>query len=165
MKLLIKPLIFLAIIGVAWWYGYRCATDVWKLKWLQRDAFEAQEIIRHEKSVRNEEQRRQKVTENETRDTARKLAQLRQDTIDAHSAADGMQRQLKQLRLQLARSETRQVSAVATASQANSKANMVLTQLLGELDKMAGKYAEEADRAYASGITCERIYDNVTAHD
>lgn len=165
MKLLIKPLIFIVIVGVAWWYGYRCATDAWKLKWLQRDAFEAQEIIRHEKSVRNEEQRRQKVTENEIRDTARKLAQIRQDTIDAQRAADGMQRQLKQLRLQLARSETRQVSTATTTSQANSKANMVLTQLLGEIDSMAGKYAEEADRAYATGISCERIYHSVTGHD
>ncbi|VDZ79643.1 phage-tail assembly protein [Salmonella bongori] len=48
--------------------------------------------------------------------------------------------------------------------QARQKAEtgILLAQLLGEADDLAGKFAKEADERYVAGSTCERTWDKVT---
>ncbi|EMD4715058.1 DUF2514 family protein, partial [Salmonella enterica] len=65
---------------------------------------------------------------------------------------------------QLAGSETGRLSALAAASQAKGETGILLAQLPGEADELAGKFAKEADERYAAGSTCERTYDKVTGN-
>ncbi|EBW8372782.1 TPA: DUF2514 family protein, partial [Salmonella enterica subsp. enterica serovar Javiana] len=62
----------------------------------------------------------------------------------------------------LAGSETGRLSALAAASQAKAETGILLAQLLGEADDLAGKFAKEADERYVAGSTCERTYETMT---
>ncbi|EBI5506731.1 DUF2514 family protein, partial [Salmonella enterica] len=86
------------------------------------------------------------------------------DADAAERARGGLQQQLAAVQRQLATSETGRVSALAAASQAKAEAGILLAQLLGETDDLAGKFAKEADERYVAGSTCERTYDKVTGN-
>ncbi|EBS4440874.1 DUF2514 domain-containing protein, partial [Salmonella enterica subsp. enterica serovar Guinea] len=61
--------------------------------------------------------------------------------------------------------ETGRLSALAAASQAKAETGILLAQLLGEADELAGKFAKEADERYVAGSTCERTWDKVTGQN
>lgn len=82
--------------------------------------------------------------------------------VIAKRARGGLQQRLAEMQRQLATSETGRVSALAAASQAKAEAGILLAQLLGEADDLAGKFAEEADERYVAGSTCERTYEAIT---
>ncbi|EHG9855498.1 DUF2514 family protein, partial [Salmonella enterica] len=92
------------------------------------------------------------------------LAKIQADADAAERARGGLQQQLAAVQRQLATSETGRVSALAAASQAKAEAGILLAQLLGETDDLAGKFAKEADERYVAGSTCERTYDKVTGN-
>lgn len=141
--------------------GKAVAHQEWELKWSERDKTDVQAKSKKEAEEREEETRRQTAANKEQVNGEKTLAKARADADNAQRSADGLHRQLSELQRQLRRSETGRISAVAELSQARGEAVVLLAQLLSESDKAAGEYAAAADRAYESGLTCEKVYNSV----
>ncbi|EDV0773110.1 DUF2514 family protein [Salmonella enterica subsp. enterica] len=154
---------FLLCAAAYWCYsrGYQEADSSWKLQWAQRDLTDATIALQREVTERAEEQRRQRAVDEEREKADEELAKVQADADAAKRARGGLQQQLAEIQRQLATSETGRVSALAAASQAKAEAGILLAQLLGEADDLAGKFAKEADERYVAGSTCERTYDKV----
>ncbi|EIC8372469.1 DUF2514 family protein [Citrobacter sp. MGH109] len=155
---------FLLCAAAYWCYsrGYQEADSSWKLQWAQRDLTDATTTLQREVTERAEEQRRQRVIDEEREKADEELAKVQADADAAKRARGGLQQQLTAVQRQLARSETGRLSAIAAASAAKGEAGILLAQLLGEADDLAGKFAKEADERYVAGSACERTYDKVT---
>lgn len=82
------------------------------------------------------------------------------DIIDGSRAlSDGLQDKLSDL----SRKHREASSASAQCKTAELAAGM-LAELLGEAEHLAGKYAEQADRARIAGKLCESAYDKVSSN-
>ncbi|ECA0240866.1 DUF2514 family protein [Salmonella enterica subsp. enterica serovar Muenchen] len=167
LKKLWKPLAeillvaFLLCAGAYWCYsrGYQKADTSWKFQWAQRDLTDATTALQREVTERAKEQRRQHAADEERKRADEELAKIQADADAAERARGGLQQQL-------AGSETGRLSALAAASQAKAETGILLAQLLGEADDLAGKFAKEADERYVAGNACERTYDKVIGlHD
>lgn len=90
-------------------------------------------------------------------ETQTKLASVSRDATIASRAADGMRQQLAIFAQRGAATD----SAIACKCNAEQGRIDLLSQLLAELDGMAGEYAREADEAKVSGIACESAYEAV----
>jgi chromosome segregation ATPase len=143
--------------------GQAAANQEWKKKWADRDTADALATAQREKAERDEEQRRQQAADEERKRADEELAKMQADADAAQRAGDGLRKQLATLQRQLAGSETGRVSAIAAAGAAKAQAGVLLAQLLGEADTMAGEFAKEADERYVAGSTCERTYDKIMA--
>ncbi len=155
---------FLLCAGAYWCYsrGYQKADTSWKFQWAQRDLTDATTALQREVAERAKEQRRQHAADEERKRADEELAKIQADA--AERARGGLQQQLATVQRQLAGSETGRLSALAAASQAKAETGILLAQLLGEADDLAGKFAKEADERYVAGSTCERTYDKVTGN-
>lgn len=157
-----KIAVLLAALGIAYSAGYGKANDSWSVKWAMRNEADAVRTAQAAERERDEEQRRQAATNQEVINAEEKLSAALHDAAVAQSAADRLQSELTRITGKLADSETGKLSALAAASAARAETGVLLAQLLSESDKAAGEYAGEADRAYAAGQSCERIYNRVT---
>ncbi|EAM7297128.1 DUF2514 domain-containing protein [Salmonella enterica] len=164
---------FLLCAAAYWCYsrGYQEADSSWKFQWAQRDLTDATAALQREVTERAKEQRRQHAADEERKRADEELAKIQGDADAAERARGGLQqqlaavqRQLAAVQRQLAGSETGRLSALAAAGQAKAETGILLAQLLGEADELAGKFAKEADERYAAGSTCERTYDKVTGN-
>ncbi len=84
---------------------------------------------------------------------------------DAERARGGLQQQLAAVQRQLAGGETGELSALAATSGAKARPELLLAQLLGEADDLAGKFLKKADDVICAGSTCERTRDKVTGQN
>lgn len=84
---------------------------------------------------------------------------LEADLANARRAASGLRGELDKIRAESAR---RGAGTTGECETARATAGM-LAQLLGELNEMAGVYAEAADRARLAGLICERSYRAVAS--
>ena len=161
-----KPLAVTLLVAFLLWKAYGTGADAkdaeWRGLWLQRDLADSTAALHQEVANRAEERRRQQAADEERKRANEELAKVQADADAAQRAGDGLQQQLAILRRQLAGSETGRLSAVAAASAAKAQTGILLAQLLGEADDMAGKFAKEADERYVAGASCERTYDKVT---
>ncbi|HEJ0068207.1 TPA: DUF2514 family protein [Citrobacter koseri] len=161
-----KPLAITLLVAFLLWRAYSAGFDSadanWKGKWLQRDLADSTAALHRDVSERAEEQRRQRAVDEERERADEELAKVQADVDAANRARGGLQQQLTILQRQLARSETGRISALAAAGAAKAQTGILLAQLLGEADDLAGKFAKEADERYVAGSTCERTYDKVT---
>lgn len=161
-----KPLAALLLVVFLLWRAYSAgfgsADADWRGRWLQRDLADSTAALHQEIAERGKEQRRQRAVDDERKRADEELAKIQATADAADRARDGLQQQLKELQRQLARSETGKLSALAAASAAKAETGILLAQLLGEADAMAGEFAKEADERYVAGQSCERTYDEVT---
>ena len=108
--------------------------------------------------ARTEEQRRQKVADQEGEDARQKLEAVAGRAATAESAADGLRGEIARLRA--GRSVT--CSAIAAQQrQAGTSAVVVLGGLLEESDRMAGSLAKALERSRVAGLACEAVMDAV----
>jgi chromosome segregation ATPase len=161
-----RPLAITLLVAFLLWRvfgaGYESADSAWKRQWLQRDLADSTATLHREVAERAEERRRQQAADEELERANEEVAKVQADADAAQRAGDGLQRQLTDLQRQLAGSETGRISAVAAAGAAKAQTGILLAQLLGEVDDLAGKFAKEADERYVAGSSCERTYDKVT---
>ena len=131
-------------------------TARWQARWDQRDlndqkaltAYQAQKAAT-ERARQDEIDRIQEDAQNEIN----RLAALR-------AAADRSSERLQQsISATIARLRAGQAASTTGSGQAGDSAGLLLTQLYAEIDRAAGEYAAEADRARAAGLTCERAWD------
>ncbi len=145
-----------------WWRGHNDSNQQWSVRWAARDLSDTQAIAKREATEREEEQRRKSAVNQVIADAQQQINSAKTDADNAQRSGDRLQQQLKELQHQLAGSETGRLAAITAGSQARGEVTILLTQLLSESDKAARDYAAEADKNYAEGMTCERIYDSVS---
>jgi len=83
-----------------------------------------------------------------------KRKSLETDLANARRAASRLRGELDKIRAESARSGAGTTSECEAARATSG----MLAELLGELNEMAGIYAEAADRARLAGLTCEQSY-------
>lgn len=157
-----KGVLAAVLLWFAYGKGYKAADSEWRLLWVQRDLGDMTISFHHELSERAQEQRYQRAIDEERNRANAELAKVKSDRDAADRAAGGMRSELKALQQQLADSETGRLTASVKGSASTAKAAVLLAELLSEADGMAGRFATEADRAYAAGSSCERSYDGLT---
>ncbi|MBF8801911.1 DUF2514 domain-containing protein [Pseudomonas asiatica] len=108
--------------------------------------------------ARTEEQRRQKVADEEGESARKKLEVAQGRAADAESAADGLRGEIKRLR-DGRRATCDTISA--QQRQAGASAVVVLGGLLEEADRMAGSCAAALERSRIAGLTCEALVDRM----
>ena len=103
-----------------------------------------------------EKQHEQKIAEIE-HVAQTKLATVQHSAATARRAAAGLRQQLTSFAKRGAATD----SAAACECQAEQGRIDLLSQLLGELDGMAGEYAAAADESRQRGLACELSYEAV----
>ena len=121
------------------------------------DAGYAKAIAEQKEADKQEEQRRDAEKQKIQDDAQQRIDVARRDAVDAESSA-------KRLRGELDR--IRQLASQYTGTQSPGKTTrevvVMLTQLLDESNDAYRRTAEEADRYYNAGLTCERQYDSLS---
>ncbi|MHA7114615.1 DUF2514 family protein [Pseudomonas promysalinigenes] len=108
--------------------------------------------------VRDEEQRQQKIKDQEDENARVEKLALQGDVDRYRAAGVGLQQQIDRLRR--GRGATCDLVS-AQQRETRPSASMVCGQLLGELDQMAGSLGEALGRSRIAGLACEGIADKV----
>lgn len=108
--------------------------------------------------VRTEEQRQQKIKDQEDENARREKLALQGDVDRYRAAGVGLQQQID--RLQRGRGATCDLVS-AQQRETRPTTSMVCGQLLGELDQMAGSLGEALGRSRIAGLGCEAILDGI----
>lgn len=147
-----------ALFG-AYHHGATVTNDEWQAKWNERDARDEAAKATNEAAERAKEQSRQqainKVVQNgqaliDTAAAAVTAANRESDRL--RSAADG-------LASRIAASKAGSNSCTAAASEAATRAVMVLADVLKRSDERSGDLAGYADQSRSRGVTCTLAYD------
>lgn len=108
--------------------------------------------------ARAEEQRRQKVADEEGEHARKNLEEVTIRTAAAESAAGGLRGEIARLRA--GRSAT--CDTIATQQrQAGATAVVVLGGLLEDADRMAGSCSAALERSRIAGLACEAVVDGI----
>ncbi|MBB4863365.1 membrane protein involved in colicin uptake [Pseudomonas nitritireducens] len=158
-----KPLLaglalFLAAAG-GWHEGSERTDAAWQAKWDQHEKADQQAAEAFEAREHAEEQRRQLSVNKVIEDADRKIDQVR---ANSSAAADQRVRDAAaKYADRIAAAEAGRHSCTAAASKAAAQRARVLADMLGEVDRMAGVYAEAADESRVRGLACEAAYDGI----
>lgn len=121
------------------------------------DAGYAKAFAKQKEADKREEQRRDAEKQKIQADAQQRIDVARRDAVDAESSAKRMRGELDRIR-QLASKYTGTESSGKTAREVV----IMLTQLLDESNNAYRRTAEEADRYYNAGLTCETQYDSLS---
>lgn len=156
--------ICLALAALAFWgaylHGRSTMDDEWQTRWADRDAGDKQAWAMAEVAEREKEQTRQNSINKAVQDGQQKIDQATADAASARTVAGGLQRTVDDLAGRLA-AQASSHSCTAAASQAASRAVMVLADVFKRADERAGNLAADADQGRSRGVTCEKAYDSV----
>lgn len=156
-------MLVMTVIGllVAYGHGQSVKDTEWQTKWNDRDAKDAIAKSLNESRERTKEQARQQSIDKVIQDGQKIIDQVLADAAnsrndrsvrDAADAAAG----------RIAASKASSHSCTTAASQAATRAVMVLADVLKRADQRAGDLAAVADQARARGVTCEQAYDAIS---
>lgn len=116
----------------------------------------AQAIAEQKAADEQEEQRRNAELQKIQADAQQRLDTARNDAIAAESSAKRLRGELDRIR-QLAS----QYAGTQSSGKTTREVVVMLTQLLDESNDAYRRTAEEADKYYNAGLTCERQYDSL----
>ncbi|WP_449106683.1 DUF2514 family protein [Pseudomonas mohnii] len=151
----------LALIGLAFWSTYqhgRSTMDAeWQVRWSDRDAGDQQAWALAEAAEREKEQARQHAINKVIQDGQKLIDQASADAAAARATAASLRDEADRLASSAA-SKASSHSCTAAASQAATRAVMVLADVFKRADERAGDLAEYADQSRSRGVTCEQAY-------
>ena len=136
-----------------------CFAAGWKVNGWRLGEGIAQEQVRTVKVIRVTEQKQQAVADEEGRKGHDELEDLRRAADRAGATAAGLRVEAGRLATQLATCN----AGTAGERQARTNAAAVFADVLVEMESSGRAMAEQADRARAAGLTCERVYGGVRA--
>lgn len=161
----IKVAAMLLLVSLAtwkiWWWGYDTADQKHKAEAAQQQVASKDAVIKQHEAVRAENTRRAEVVEVVDEKLGAENARLAGELDGAERAADGLQRQLDDVKRRYSGAMATCDARIANQQQARDRAIDLLTELYSESDKRAGELAKEADRARTAGLGCEAVYDGV----
>lgn len=122
----------------------------------RHDAGYAKAVAEQKEADKREEQHRDAEKQKIQADAQQRIDVARRDAVDAEFSAKRMRGELDRIR---------QLASQYTGTQPSGKTTrevvVMLTQLLDESNDAYRRTAEEADRYYNAGLTCERQYDSL----
>lgn len=145
-----------ALLG-AYHHGLSVKDQAWQTRWEQRDAVDAAAALANESNERAKEQARQQSLNKAIEDGQKIIDQAVADAVAARTdlgvriAADNLARSLSA-------KQAGDYSCTAAASQAATRAVMVLADVFKRADQRAGDLAADADQSRGRGVTCEQAY-------
>ena len=149
-----------ALFG-AYHHGLSVKDAEWQSAWSDRDARDERARADNEAAERTKEQARQQSINKAIQDGQRTIDQAMADAATARASADGLRGAVDDLTHRLAASQSSDHSCTAAASQAATRAAMVLADLFKRADQRAGDLAADADQSRGRGVTCEQTYEGV----
>ena len=168
MKLLLRFLPYIASLALVagalfgtYHHGLSVKDAEWQSAWNDRDARDVKARAANEVAERTKEQNRQLSINKVIEDGQRIIDQAIADAATDRSSADSMRGAVDDLTARLSASEASGHSCTTAASQAVTRAAMVLADVLKRADQRAGELATIADQARARGVTCEMAYDGL----
>lgn len=150
-----------ALFG-AYHYGRSVENVTWQAKWNARDAADALAKADNEAAERTKEQARQLSINKAIQDGQRQIDQATADASTARAAADSLRGTVDTLTHKLAASQGSGNSCTTAASQAATRAVVVLADVLRRANQRATDLAGYADQSHARGLTCEQAYDGLS---
>lgn len=149
-----RPLAIIIIVAVCALWVSREIIDYGNQRY---DAGKAQAVADQKDADEKERQRRDAEKQKIQADAQQRLDAARNNAIAAESSAKRLRRELDRIR---------QLAIQYTGTQSSGKTTrevvVMLTQLLDESNDAYRRTAEEADRYYSAGLTCERQYDSLS---
>ncbi|WP_043230732.1 DUF2514 family protein [Pseudomonas sp. CF161] len=156
--------ICLALVAVAVWgayeHGRSTMDEEWQNRWAARDAGDKQAWALAEVAEREKEQSRQNAINKVVQDGQQIIDQATADAASARASAGSLQRSVDDLAGRLA-AQAGSHSCTAAASEAASRAVLVLADVFKRADERAGDLAADADQSRSRGVTCQQAYDGV----
>jgi len=146
-----------ALFG-AYHHGLSVRDAEWQKEWSARDTRDTAAKLANETAERAKEQARQQSINKVIQDGQRIIDQAIADAAAARASADGVQLAADDLARRLTASQSSGHSCTAAASQAATRAVMVLANVLKRADQRAGELAADADQSRGRGVTCEQTY-------
>ncbi len=155
----------LALVLASCWGAYqhgRSTMDAeWQVRWSDRDAGDRQAWAIAEAAEREKEQARQQAINKVIQDGQTLIDQANADAAAARSTAASLRHEADRLASSIA-SKASSHSCTAAASQAATRAVLVLADVFKRADERAGDLAEYADQSRGRGVTCEQAYDGLS---
>ena len=158
---LLGLVLIFGMLFAAYQHGVNVTEAEWSAKWSKRDATDQLATATAEVAAREKEQARQQ--------SINKVIQYGQKTIDRavadaaadRASSDRMRRAINELTGKLSTSQSSSDTCAANASQATTRAALVLADVLKRADQRAGELAETSDQARARGLTCQNSYEGL----
>lgn len=150
-----------ALFGV-YHHGLSVKDAEWQVKWSDRDTRDAQAKRDNEATERAKEQARQLAINKVIQDGQQIIDRAIADADAARASADSLRWAADALAARLATSQAGGHSCTAAASQAATRAVLVLADVLKRADQRAGDLAGYADQSRGRGVTCEQAFDGIS---
>lgn len=154
-------LLTLGVLYGAYHHGVSVTNDGWQAKWSARDTDDATAKAVNEAAARATEQAWQLKLDKVTEDGQHAIDKATGDADAARASADSLRGAADSLAARLAASQAGGHSCTAAASEAASRAVLVLADVLKRADQRAGDLAGYADQSHGRGVTCEQAYDSL----
>lgn len=155
----------LALVAAALFGAYHHGLSVkdaeWQAQWNDRDTRDAQAKQANEAAERAREQARQLAINKVIQDGQQIIDRATADADAARDSAGGLQLEVDKLAHRLTVSGAGGYSCTAAASQAATRAVLVLADVFKRADQRAGDLAGYADQSRGRGVTCEQAFDGL----
>lgn len=149
-----------ALFGV-YHHGLSVKDAEWQAKWNDRDTRDAQAKRDNEATERAKEQARQLAINKVIQDGQQIIDRAIADADAARASADSLRGAADALADRLSTSQAGGHSCTAAASQAATRAVLVLADVFKRADQRAGDLAGYADQSRGRGMTCEQAFDGL----
>lgn len=151
-------LLIFGSLYAAYEHGVSVTDTKWLGKWAERDTKDQLATATAEAAERDKEQARQRSINKAVQDGQKIIDQVAADAAANRASSSGLRRDIDQLTGQLSASQASVNTCTANASEAASRAALVLADVLKRANQRAGELAETADQARARGLMCESVY-------
>lgn len=152
------------LVGAALFGAYHHGLSVkdaeWQKEWSKRDTADAAAALTNESAERDKEQARQQTINKAIQDGQKIIDQAFADAAAARADL-GVRDEADATASRIAVSQASSHSCTAAASQAATRAVMVLAELFKRADERAGDLAADADQSRGRGVICEQAYDGL----
>ncbi|UQI33109.1 DUF2514 domain-containing protein [Pseudomonas bijieensis] len=149
-----------ALFG-AYHHGLSVKDAEWKAEWKSRDTRDAQAKQSNEAAERAKEQARQQSINKAIQDGQQIIDRATADADAARASADSLRGAADTLAARLTASQAGGHSCTAAASQAATRAVLVLADVFKRADQRAGDLAGYADQSRGRGVTCQQAFDGL----
>lgn len=154
-------LLIFGSLYAAYEHGVSATDSKWTAEWSKRDTRDQLATAMAEAVERHKELARQESIYKAVQDGQKIIDQVAADAATDRASSNGLRRDIDKLTGQLSASEASNNTCAANASEAATRAALVLADVLKRADQRAGELAETSDQARFRGQTCEVIYQSM----
>ena len=154
-------LLIFGSLYAAYEHGVSVTDTKWSGEWSKRDTKDQLATATAEAVERGKELARQRSINKAVQDGQKIIDQVAADAATDRASSNGLRRNIDKLTGQLSASEASSNTCAAHASEAATRAALVLADVLKRADQRTGKLAETADQARARGLTCQNSYEGL----